>query len=61
MIEDERREFATKKEVADRYRHSTRSVDSWMRERGMPFLKIGKSVRFNIHETDEWFKTFRKN
>jgi excisionase family DNA binding protein len=61
MAESERREFATKQEVADRYRVSVRTIDSWMKSRGMPFFKIGKAVRFCVHDTDEWFKAFKNN
>jgi hypothetical protein len=61
MLETEGREFATKKEVAARYRHSHRSVDTWMKKYGMPYIKIGKSVRFDIRVTDEWFRTFKGN
>jgi excisionase family DNA binding protein len=35
-----------KREVAARLRISPRTLDVWMRNKRVPFLKIGKSVRF---------------
>lgn len=39
-------EIIEKPELAKRLRVSTRTVDVWMREGRVPFLKISKSVRF---------------
>lgn len=61
MEENEAQEYATKTEIAARYRHSVRSVEGWMKEHGMPYIKIEKSVRFHIPSCDEWFRTFAKN
>ena len=36
-----------KRELAARLRLSTRSVDEWMRAKRLPYLKIGKTVRFD--------------
>ena len=35
-----------KTETADRLKISTRTLDEWMRKRRVPYLKIGKTVRF---------------
>ncbi|MEI7821772.1 MAG: helix-turn-helix domain-containing protein [Verrucomicrobiota bacterium] len=53
--------FARKSEIAQRYRTSTRSVEQWMKNRGMPYRKIGRQVRFEIEECDRWFEQFSKN
>ena len=53
--------YARKKEIAARYRISTRSIETWMKDLGMPYRKIGRQVRFQIEECDEWFKQFSKN
>ena len=39
-------ELLEKHEAAKRLKISTRTLDQWMRSRRVPFLKIGKTVRF---------------
>jgi excisionase family DNA binding protein len=39
-------EILAKNETADRLKISMRTLDQWMRSRRVPFLKIGKTVRF---------------
>ena len=39
-------EILEKPETADRLKISTRTLDQWMRSGRVPFLKIGKTVRF---------------
>jgi len=39
-------EIIEKPETAQRLKISTRTLDLWMRDGKVPFLKIGKSVRF---------------
>ena len=39
-------EILEKAETADRLKISTRTLDQWMRAKRVPFLKIGKTVRF---------------
>ena len=39
-------ELIEKPETARRLRVSTRTLDDWMRTRKVPYLKIGKTVRF---------------
>lgn len=39
-------ELLEKPETAERLKISTRTLDSWMRSGRIPFLKIGKTVRF---------------
>lgn len=41
------RELLSKKQVAQRLSISTRTLDEWMRSRRLPYLKIGKTVRFS--------------
>lgn len=36
-----------KPELAVKLRISKRTVDAWMKKRRLPFIKIGKTVRFN--------------
>jgi len=39
-------EILEKPETAERLKISTRTLDQWMRSGRVPFLKIGKTVRF---------------
>lgn len=53
--------YAKKQEIATRYQTSPRSIEKWMKKLGMPYRKIGRQVRFQVQECDEWFKQFSKN
>lgn len=51
-------EILEKPETANRLKISTRTLDQWMRAGRVPFLKIGKTVRFRwsdvlAHLTDK--------
>jgi excisionase family DNA binding protein len=39
-------ELLEKPETAERLKISTRTLDQWMRSGQVPYLKIGKTVRF---------------
>jgi len=39
-------EILQKPELAERLKVSTRTLDQWMKAGRLPFLKIGKTVRF---------------
>jgi excisionase family DNA binding protein len=41
-----------KREIAQRLRFSVRSVDGWMKRGLIPYLKIGRSVRFRWSEVE---------
>jgi excisionase family DNA binding protein len=51
----------SKKEVAARLRISPRTLDQWMRRKCVPFLKIGKTVRFRLSDVLEKLNAFRVN
>ena len=42
----------TKRELAARFRVSNRTIDNWMTRGYLPYLKIGKAVRFRWSEVD---------
>ena len=44
-----------KKELAEFFKVSLGTIDNFMRD-GMPYMKIGKSVRFDKEKVIEWFK-----
>jgi excisionase family DNA binding protein len=43
-------ELSEKPEIANRLKISIRTLDEWMRDGRVPFLKIGKTVRFHWPE-----------
>ena len=45
----------TKKEIAEYFSVSVTTIDNRMKK-GLPYIKIGKSVRFDIEEVINWFK-----
>jgi excisionase family DNA binding protein len=44
--------FTNKAGIASRYGVSHRTVDNWVRQRRIPYLKCGRLVRFNIARCD---------
>lgn len=53
------KDLLTRAEVQAWLRISKRTLDKMMRNRQIPFHKIGKSVRFKRQELEEWFETLR--
>jgi excisionase family DNA binding protein len=51
----------TKRDLASRLQISIRTLDDWMRSGRVPFLKIGKSVRFRWDDVLEKLNQFRVN
>jgi excisionase family DNA binding protein len=51
----------TKQEIAKRLRRSPRTVDAWMREGRLPYLKVSKSVLFDWGDVLAKLKSFRVN
>jgi excisionase family DNA binding protein len=50
-----------KRELAIQLRISKRTVDAWMRQKRLPFIKIGKTVRFRWPDVLEKLNSFRIN
>lgn len=42
-----------KKEVAEHFKISIRTVDNWMIRRLLPYIRTGRNVRFKLSEADE--------
>ena len=51
----------TKSELAPKLRISNRTLDLWMRNGRVPFLKVGKSVRFRLSDVLEKLSAYRVN
>ena len=50
-----------KKEVAARLRHCPRTISLWMKQGKLPYLKIGKTVRFRWPDVLEKLSAYRVN
>jgi len=42
-----------KKELAEHFRISVRTTNNWMKGGLLPYIRIGRSVRFKLSEADE--------
>lgn len=42
-----------KKEVAEHFKISVRTVDNWMKRRLLPYIRTGRNVRFKLSEAEE--------
>jgi predicted DNA-binding transcriptional regulator AlpA len=47
--------YLTSKDLEKKYQISRSTVDNWKKE-GLPYIKIGRSVRFDEAEVDKWIK-----
>jgi len=45
--------WVNKKDVAEHFKVSKRTVDNWMKRRLLPYIRTGKNVRFKLSEADE--------
>ena len=51
----------TKRELAPKLKRSVRTVDMWMRQGKLSYLKLGKTVRFRWSDVLEKLNTYRVN
>jgi excisionase family DNA binding protein len=61
LTNDRATALLTKKELAPHLRVGPRTIDEWMRAGRIPFLKIGKSVRFRLGDVLEKLGQYRVN
>lgn len=50
-----------KRELAEKLAISKRTLDVWMQKGRIPFLKVGRSVRFRLPDALEKLQTYRVN
>ena len=58
-MENMERIIITGKELAKYFKVSSSTVSKWKRE-GVPMLRLGRSVRFDLNEVTEWVKGLNK-
>lgn len=42
----------TRKDLAEHYKVSLRTVDNWMKDQLIPFFRIGDNIRFDLFDVD---------
>ena len=50
----------TKKELAEKLNISTATLDRWVRTRGLPHFKVGRTIRFDWKRVEEWLGADKK-
>jgi excisionase family DNA binding protein len=54
-------DLLTKRQLARKLQIAPRTLDLWMRKGRIPFLKLGKSVRFRWQDVLEKLSAYRVN
>lgn len=49
----------TIQEIAKYLKVGTRAIHKWIKEKNFPFRRVGKDLRFDRSEVDEWTKQHR--
>ena len=49
------------KELSKLIRIPVSTIQKWRREKGLPFIKIGRALRFNREEVVKWFQGQQKS
>ncbi len=50
----------TKKEVAERLNMSTRTINRLMEKKAFPYHKVGKTVRFDADDIEEYLRSTKQ-
>jgi excisionase family DNA binding protein len=61
MTEEKSQTLLTKRDIARELQLGRRTIDVWMRQGRIPFLKIGKTVRFRLTDVLEKLSDYRVN
>lgn len=55
------KEYITVEQLCEWLKISRRTTERWRKEEGLPFIKKGRSVRFDKQAVIEWLKKNDKN
>ena len=61
VTEVSREELLTKRQLAPRLRCSARTLDEWMKRGRIPYIKLGKTVRFRWADVVSKLNQYRVN
>jgi excisionase family DNA binding protein len=48
-------EYITTEELAEKLKVTRQTISNWRKE-GLPFLKLGRAVRFDLDKVKEWIE-----
>ena len=48
------RDYVTVAEIANRLRVSRHTIYSWVSQKRIPYLKVGRLLRFDLHVVEQW-------
>ena len=54
MAREAMRDYATVPELAERLRVSRHTIYTWVSQRRIPFLKVGRLLRFDLNAVERW-------
>ena len=60
-VEEQSQKLLTKRDIAHELQLGMRTIDVWMKAGRLPFLKIGKTVRFRLADVLEKLNAYRVN
>ncbi len=55
-IQTEKESLWTKRELAEFLNVGVKTIDKWVCSKSIPFLKLGRSVRFRRREVELWLQ-----
>jgi hypothetical protein len=58
LYDARRKPLVRRKAIQARYGISSRCLDNWMKQRKIPFLKIGRVLLFNVEKCDAALERF---
>jgi excisionase family DNA binding protein len=61
MMEEQSQKLLTKRDIAHELQLGVRTIDVWMKAGRIPFLKIGKTVRFRLPDVLAKLNDYRVN
>lgn len=49
------------KELSELLGVNTNTLSNWRKEKGLPFIQVEKTIRYNRQEVEVWLKSQKKN
>lgn len=49
-----REQWLTKRQAAEHLAVTTRTIERWQRDHGLPYSRVGTRCRYRASELDEW-------
>lgn len=55
MTDDNPTPWMDRQAAAEHLRIHVNTLDEWRKNKGLPYHRVGRVIRFRRHELDEWF------